>query len=1013
MQAGQMLTGKQGRQYRIIKPLGRPGLFGQAFLCQQADTRDEYVVKALRGDATPETRERMFQEARTLEQIAAIEQKRSVHYAVRLIDESDRDAAEPFIILERATGKNVLDDLVEHITDWYKAPLPEPLVLDIAVHFAQALSYVHEAGLAYNDMKLDNLFWRSDQPRDPLRIIDWNVTTELRAAPQELVNDWARFGARLHHLYTGISIGLDRNGVIVGKRPSGMLWERTPYGIRALIEKALSKGYTSDEQLLTDLKRERDQASADVPALLRLARAADGRNAEVPEILAPLWRAEHLLAADSTSQKDELLKEIKELRQRGLIRLGQISDDNLQQLEQLLLKGERSLALDQAERLHRRVQEANPQVRRWLWVTQFATARPDLYAQFSAQLLDALKKFQSEDYAAARKILTNMLGSGDELFDNFNYEASAYEAAQAQQYQTALERLNKVIPLGHTKDLLVFKETLEQQQRLQEGQAADRASAAAIYKDTIASSKIAQQKFQQAQDAHDYVEARTETQKAIKGLADLQRNYQPYLPEIEQGAERLPSGDDLIRNRERLDAIIALRNTCDKLLQHQTASTIKSPMLADRINFIEHIQPIITAFEQKREAVRTSVSEDQWQQVQRALQISDAEMVVAQVRDLQTHFVTINAYREMSEGERAIQPKEKLTELTDALDFIQRQGITQFSAQDVGDNSLQRIEEQVKQRLAELDPVSRKELEDELAQLTEQIRQIQETFNLQLKDFRQKLSATDQLTEQLRQTGKTFTQQLNQRTEELKEKQEAQETAQRDTTSATDFSIALSSGDYERALAVIKQLAQESTNFKKIALALKLLNAVVLHLLNQTSTLSYTDFANLSKEQPLSLHFATVEKLADSISTPADHCVRTAIELGRNLSLSELKERAQQTSNTVKDAPPEISNRLKRIQGIAEFFRQQYENYPPQPTPEADLDKMEAYVTSLERNQIAVEHVQELPYAQTLYERAKELYKSDLRTSKQESDPRRREEAEERCERWKRIREALPAKKEG
>ena len=42
-------------------------------------------------------------------------------------------------------------------------------------------------------MKLDNLFWDHERLDDPLRIIDWNVTSSV--AERGVAGDWARFGA--------------------------------------------------------------------------------------------------------------------------------------------------------------------------------------------------------------------------------------------------------------------------------------------------------------------------------------------------------------------------------------------------------------------------------------------------------------------------------------------------------------------------------------------------------------------------------------------------------------------------------------------------------------------------------------------------------------------------------------------------------------------------------------------------------------------------------------------------
>src|SRR5215212_7999809 len=177
MQVGDIIKGVKGQAtgvaYLVAQAIGTPGLFGQAFLCRRTDDNSEVVVKTLRAGRPPEDRERFFQEADTLDRMADFEQRAGKHYAVRLLDQSAPEAIETFIVLERASGQNVLDDMLRQIVDWRHAPLDEQLALEIARHFAQALRIAHQAGICYDDMKLDNLFWNHARPDDPLRIIDW------------------------------------------------------------------------------------------------------------------------------------------------------------------------------------------------------------------------------------------------------------------------------------------------------------------------------------------------------------------------------------------------------------------------------------------------------------------------------------------------------------------------------------------------------------------------------------------------------------------------------------------------------------------------------------------------------------------------------------------------------------------------------------------------------------------------------------------------------------------------
>src|SRR4051794_21012803 len=134
MQVGDIIKGVKGQAtgaaYLVMQPIGAPGLFGQAFLCRRTDDNSEAVVKTLRAGRPHEDRERFFQEAGTLERMANFEQRAGKHYAVRLLDHSAPDAFETFIVLERAGGQNVLNDMLRQIVDWRHAPLDEQLALE-------------------------------------------------------------------------------------------------------------------------------------------------------------------------------------------------------------------------------------------------------------------------------------------------------------------------------------------------------------------------------------------------------------------------------------------------------------------------------------------------------------------------------------------------------------------------------------------------------------------------------------------------------------------------------------------------------------------------------------------------------------------------------------------------------------------------------------------------------------------------------------------------------------------
>jgi hypothetical protein len=387
-------------RYVVAESIGKPGLFGQAFLCRRVGHDDEAVVKTLRTRQTRDGRERLAQEARTLVQVAAAEDRAGVQYAVRLLAWSAPDAVEPFIVLERTTGQNVLADLVEPIADWQHAPLDEQLVLDIAGHLARALHTVHQAGLCYHDLKLDNLFWDASRPASPLRIIDWNVTSPV--AERGVAGDWARFGARLYELCTGEVLGVSRDGTLLGSAPAGPRWQAMPEGVRDLITQALYGRYVDDETLLRDMQRESAQARMDWPQLLEQATIADGADQTI-EVLAPLWRAERQLEAlpPDTPDRAANLARCAELRQRATTRRGIASLRAVEQAAQSLARGEARLAAERLQRAYADAGARDPRPRRWLWLAQLAAEQPGRYRLARMNLEAGVEALNRDDAATA------------------------------------------------------------------------------------------------------------------------------------------------------------------------------------------------------------------------------------------------------------------------------------------------------------------------------------------------------------------------------------------------------------------------------------------------------------------------------------------------------------------------------------------------------------------------------------------------------------------------------------
>ncbi|MEO7910547.1 MAG: hypothetical protein ABIV47_12935, partial [Roseiflexaceae bacterium] len=267
------------------------------------------------------------------------------------------------------------------------------------------------AGICYDDMKLDNLFWDHERPDDPLRIIDWNVTSSV--AERGVAGDWARFGARLYELCTGDRIGVNRDGTILGEWPSGACWQQLPEGTRDLISQALGLRYNDDTPLLRDLKRECDQARMTWPELLERATIADGTG-QTLDVLAPLARAERLLQALPTDDpsRDPALAHCAELRQRATLRRGVASTRALDYAIQSLARNEPKLAVERLQKAYAETGSRDPRPRRWLWVARFAAEHGQRYRAVREDLEAAVDALNHDNPQLAHDRLT-LVGQAD------------------------------------------------------------------------------------------------------------------------------------------------------------------------------------------------------------------------------------------------------------------------------------------------------------------------------------------------------------------------------------------------------------------------------------------------------------------------------------------------------------------------------------------------------------------------------------------------------------------------
>ena len=534
MRPGEIIQGQKDR-YTLLRPLGTPGLYGRAFLCRGFVDEQRYVVKALNPGAPSDGVEVLEREARNLERVAASEDAVGQRYAVRLIDRSSADSGNHFIVMEQATGENVLTEIVERVQNWDTQGLDEKEALLIAQQFARALSCVHSAGLLYDDMKLDNLFWANPT----LRIIDWNVLSELSERGSDgLAGDWARFGARLYELRTGQRIGLDRQGRLIGVGPSGPRWENMVDGVRDIISRALSLGYRDDRDIAADLQRELDllewERAGDWVRLLQLADTAAGERTGSPvHILAPLARAERLIATLDGEGRAEAEQRCTQLRQDAEAYQGRAADSEINNAFRLLRSGNGSLAISRFQEAYRQAGERDPRPRRGLWLAQLASDHPDRYAPTREDLEKAVEILNAPDTsleslrsAKQRLTLAEASWGGVELFRRLCIEADLLANEQSEQLDAALE----------SAELLCQQELSGRFRDLREK------------RDDLKKRILSEQRAAAAEDEHRKLIARRNETLAEAQRAELKGEIAEALEAYRRSARvELPDGDEMHR----------------------------------------------------------------------------------------------------------------------------------------------------------------------------------------------------------------------------------------------------------------------------------------------------------------------------------------------------------------------------------------------------------------------------------------------------------------------------------
>ncbi|WP_165570433.1 serine/threonine-protein kinase [Aeromicrobium sp. IC_218] len=229
-----------GDRYQLGEVIGSGGM-ADVYLAKDQLLGREVAVKVLRDpEPDPTDRARFMSEARTLAGL-------NHPHLVTLLD-AGTSADRPFLVMELVRGTNLGEATRRG------GPVPPQRMAEVGAQVAEALAYVHEAGVVHRDVKPGNVLLREDRR---VLLADFGIA--------RLVNDTA------HHTRVGTTIG----------SPAYF----SPEQVQGLTVTPASDVYSLGLVLLEALTGER--AYGGTPTEAAMARL--NRNPEIPSTLPAGW----------------------------------------------------------------------------------------------------------------------------------------------------------------------------------------------------------------------------------------------------------------------------------------------------------------------------------------------------------------------------------------------------------------------------------------------------------------------------------------------------------------------------------------------------------------------------------------------------------------------------------------------------------------------------------------------------------------------------------------------------
>lgn len=153
-------------RYRIGEPLGSGGM-GTVYAGHDLRLDRDVAVKVLRDELArdPSFRRRFEREARSAARV-------SHPCAVAVFDSGEDDAHDTFIVMERMSGRTLVDELRGGLLD-------EPRLREVAAAVLAALAAAHAVGIVHRDVKPGNVLVGD---AGTLKVGDFGIATSLDAS---------------------------------------------------------------------------------------------------------------------------------------------------------------------------------------------------------------------------------------------------------------------------------------------------------------------------------------------------------------------------------------------------------------------------------------------------------------------------------------------------------------------------------------------------------------------------------------------------------------------------------------------------------------------------------------------------------------------------------------------------------------------------------------------------------------------------------------------------------------